>query len=94
MAGKKAKGKKKARVAGRKAKKSKPKKAAPKPAKYLTLSLGKKVTMKTVLIRAGKFLMGSPKSEKDRTDCEGPQHEVTIGKPFHIAFYTDKVYVR
>jgi formylglycine-generating enzyme required for sulfatase activity len=38
-----------------------------------------------VVIPAGSFLMGSPVSEKNRTDDEGPQHQVTIGKPFAMA---------
>ncbi|MBE3097052.1 MAG: SUMF1/EgtB/PvdO family nonheme iron enzyme [Planctomycetes bacterium] len=50
----------------------------------LTLDLGKGVTMKLVLIRPGKFVMGSPDSEKGRASDEGPQHEVTISKPFHM----------
>jgi formylglycine-generating enzyme required for sulfatase activity len=36
----------------------------PPPAKELVLDLGNKVTMKLVGIRAGKFTMGSPESEK------------------------------
>ena len=58
------------------------------PAKELTLDLGNKVTMKLVLIPAGKFMMGSPKDEKDRYDNEGPQHEVAISKPFYMSIYT------
>jgi len=61
--------------------------AAPEP-KYgpagLTLDLGKGVTMKLVLIRPGKFLMGSPDSEQGRKTEEGPQHQVTITKPFYM----------
>ena len=49
----------------------------------LTLDLGNKVTMKLVLIPAGKFLMGSPETEKGRSKDEA-QHEVTISKPFHL----------
>ena len=37
-----------------------------------------------IVIPAGKFLMGSPESEKDREKNEGPQHEVTIAKPFAV----------
>jgi len=48
----------------------------------LTLDLGQGVTMKLVRIRPGKFMMGSPDSEQGRRDDEGPQHEVTISKPF------------
>jgi formylglycine-generating enzyme required for sulfatase activity len=57
------------------------------PAKELTLDLGNKVTMKLVLIPAGKFKMGSPKDEMDRDDNEGPQHEVTISKPFYMGIH-------
>jgi formylglycine-generating enzyme required for sulfatase activity len=35
-----------------------------------------------VVVPAGVFTMGSPANEKDRDDDEGPQHAVTIGKPF------------
>ncbi len=52
--------------------------------KYLTLDLGKGVTMKLVRIEAGKFIMGSPKTETDRYDEEGHQSEVTISKPFYM----------
>jgi len=37
-----------------------------------------------VLIPAGSFMMGSPFDEKDRSDTEGPLHEVTISKPFYM----------
>jgi formylglycine-generating enzyme required for sulfatase activity len=57
--------------------------AAATPAE-LTLDLGGGVTMKMVLIRPGKFMMGSPDSEKGRGVHEGPQHEVTISKPFYM----------
>ena len=49
----------------------------------LTLDLGGGVTMKMVLIRPGKFMMGSPETEKGRFDHE-VQHEVTISKPFYM----------
>jgi formylglycine-generating enzyme required for sulfatase activity len=52
-------------------------------AKVMTLDLGSKVTMKLVLIPAGKFLMGSPETEKDRNKDE-TQHEVTISKTFYM----------
>jgi len=57
------------------------------PAKELTLDLGNKVTMKLVLIPAGKFTMGSPETETGRDSDEGPQHEVTISKPFYMGVY-------
>lgn len=40
-----------------------------------------------VILPAGKFLMGSRKEEKDRWKNEGPQHEVTISKPFALGRY-------
>jgi len=60
--------------------------AAPSPAASaeLTLDLGGGVTMKMVLIPAGKFMMGSPDSEQGRYEDEGPQHEVVITKPFYM----------
>src|SRR6266508_1374945 len=38
-----------------------------------------------VVVRAGKFIMGSPESETGRLLNEGPQHEVTIEKPFAVS---------
>ena len=52
--------------------------------KEQTLDLGGGVTMKLVLIPAGKFMMGSPTGEKDRDYDEGPRHEVTISKAFYM----------
>jgi formylglycine-generating enzyme required for sulfatase activity len=52
----------------------------------LNIDLGNNVTMKLVLIPAGKFMMGSPKDEKDRGKDEN-QHEVTISKPFYMGVY-------
>ena len=37
-----------------------------------------------IVVPAGRFIMGSPASEADRTASEGPQHEVTIAKPFAV----------
>jgi formylglycine-generating enzyme required for sulfatase activity len=48
----------------------------------VTVDLGDGVTMEFVLIPAGRFLMGSPKEEKERCEDEGPQHEVTISRSF------------
>jgi formylglycine-generating enzyme required for sulfatase activity len=53
------------------------------PAKELTLDLGNKVTMKLALIPSGKFMMGSPETEKGR-DTDEAQHEVTISKAFYM----------
>ena len=49
----------------------------------LTLDLGNGVTLKLVPIPAGKFLMGSPDTEKGRAADE-TQHEVTISKPYYM----------
>src|SRR5262249_32363510 len=38
-----------------------------------------------IVIPAGKFIMGSPESESNRDASEGPQHEVTIAKPFAVS---------
>jgi formylglycine-generating enzyme required for sulfatase activity len=40
-----------------------------------------------VIIEPGVFEMGSPADEQDRTDAEGPQHEVTIGRRFALGKY-------
>jgi len=37
-----------------------------------------------VVVPAGSFKMGSPATEADRSPNEGPQHEVTIAKPFAV----------
>jgi formylglycine-generating enzyme required for sulfatase activity len=37
-----------------------------------------------VVLPAGSFTMGSPADEKDRRKEEGPQHVVTIGRPFAV----------
>jgi formylglycine-generating enzyme required for sulfatase activity len=38
-----------------------------------------------VVVPAGSFMMGSPPTEKGRSDDEGPQHLVTIAKPFAVS---------
>ena len=38
-----------------------------------------------VVVPAGTFLIGSPESEEDRSDNEGPQHEVNIAAPFAMS---------
>ncbi len=40
-----------------------------------------------VVIPPGEFMMGSPTSEKDRNDDEGPQRKVTIASPFLVSKY-------
>jgi formylglycine-generating enzyme required for sulfatase activity len=67
------------------------------PADDLTLDLGKGVTMKMVLIPAGKVMMGGNVSAVDVAKLykakeahfvnEHPRHEVTISKPFYMGIY-------
>lgn len=38
-----------------------------------------------IVIQAGKFMMGSPVNEDGRDADEGPQHEVTIARPFAVS---------
>ena len=38
-----------------------------------------------IVIPAGEFMMGSPPTEVGRNDDEGPQHKVTITKPFAVS---------
>src|SRR5262245_60332904 len=42
---------------------------------------------KMIVVRAGKFMMGSPVNEKGRSPNEGPQHLVTIASPFAVSVY-------
>jgi formylglycine-generating enzyme required for sulfatase activity len=37
-----------------------------------------------MVVTAGKFTMGSPAEEKERSDSEGPQRTVAIGRPFAV----------
>lgn len=55
--------------------------------KYLIVDLGNGVTMKCVLIAPGRFTVGSPLGEKGRNHDEGPQHEVSISKPFYMSVH-------
>ncbi len=41
-----------------------------------------------MVIPAGSFLMGSPEGEEGRFDWEGPQHRVTLARPFGIGRFT------
>lgn len=54
-----------------------------KPGKTEVIELGKDVKLEMVLVPAGKFKMGSPASEKNRSADE-TQHEVTLTKPFYM----------
>ena len=40
-----------------------------------------------VVVPAGSFMMGSPESEEDRYDDEGPVHRVRIAEPFAVGVY-------
>jgi formylglycine-generating enzyme required for sulfatase activity len=55
-------------------------------AEYFTEDLGKQVMLEMVSIPGGKFMMGSPDTEKERDSYEGPQHEVTVA-PFFLGKY-------
>ncbi len=57
-----------------------------KSAKYFTAELGNGVKMDFVSIPGGKFLMGSPDTEKGHISRESPQHWVTIS-PFLMGKY-------
>jgi formylglycine-generating enzyme required for sulfatase activity len=56
------------------------------PARDLTLDLGNDVSMKLVLIPAGRFVMGSPATGRGR-DVNEAQREVTIAKPFYMGVH-------
>ena len=48
--------------------------------------LGNGIKLEMILIPAGKFVMGSPESEKGHSTHE-TQHEVTLTKPFYMGKY-------
>ena len=51
------------------------------------ISLGLNTSLSLILIPAGQFRMGSPKSERLRDSDEGPLHLVRITKPFYMSKY-------
>jgi formylglycine-generating enzyme required for sulfatase activity len=53
------------------------------PPRVITNSIG----MKLALIPAGEFVMGSPPTEAGRNADEGPQHRVTISRPFYMGVF-------
>ena len=55
-------------------------------AKYITIDLGKGITMDLMGIPGGKYLMGSPENEPERAIDEEPQHQVSI-RPFLMGKY-------
>jgi len=50
----------------------------------LAIDLGHGVKLEMVKIPAGSFNMGSPDSEDGHSDCESPQHRVTLAHPFYL----------
>ena len=54
-----------------------------KPEEEITNTIG----MKVKLIKAGTFLMGSPKDEEGRDVNEGPQHTAPIPRAFYMGVY-------
>ncbi len=50
--------------------------------RYYAEDLGNGVLLKMVEIPGGRFVMGSPETEEERIDWEGPQHEVVLGDFF------------
>ncbi len=64
-----------------------PSKPIIRPSRSLPKQLTNIVGIKFVLIPAGTFIMGSPYEETGRTPDEGPQHEVTITRPFYLSVY-------
>ncbi|WP_424095337.1 SUMF1/EgtB/PvdO family nonheme iron enzyme [Moorena producens] len=57
-----------------------------KQASYFTEDMGNGVDLDMVYIPEGRFLMGSPESEKQSRDRERPQHQVSI-QPFFLGKY-------
>jgi formylglycine-generating enzyme required for sulfatase activity len=45
------------------------------------------IDISLALLPVGTFKMGSPPTEAERGDDEGPQHEVTMTKPFYVAIH-------
>ncbi|NER94485.1 MAG: SUMF1/EgtB/PvdO family nonheme iron enzyme [Symploca sp. SIO1B1] len=53
---------------------------------FFVEGLGNGVTLEMVAIPRGKFMMGSPTSEKGHGNSESPQHKVTV-QPFFLGKY-------
>ncbi|MEO1353990.1 MAG: formylglycine-generating enzyme family protein [Cyanobacteria bacterium J06635_15] len=51
-------------------------------AQYFTENVGEDIGIDMILIPGGTFLMGSPEDELERSETEGPQHEVTVNQFF------------
>ena len=52
-----------------------------------TFDLGHGARIELILIPAGEFDMGSPRSEQARENDEGPIHRIIISRPFYISRY-------
>jgi formylglycine-generating enzyme required for sulfatase activity len=53
----------------------------------ITRDCGSKSCPEVVLLPSGEYLMGSPETEQDRIEDEGPQHKITIAIPFLVSKY-------
>jgi formylglycine-generating enzyme required for sulfatase activity len=61
-------------------------KKEPKTAQYFKEQLGNNIELDMILVKGGKFLMGSLDTEAESNDSERPQHPVTI-KSFFLGRY-------
>ena len=61
--------------------------SSPAYGKEITISLPGGATMEMVWIEPGTFRMGSPPSEPERRENEGPMHERVISKGFFLGKY-------
>jgi formylglycine-generating enzyme required for sulfatase activity len=57
------------------------------PTVDLPRRLANSIGMKLALVPAGPFRLGSPQSEAQRGEDEGPQREVVIARPFYLGIY-------
>ncbi len=53
----------------------------------LAVDIGKEVKLEMVLIREGRFMMGSPDADHEAPADEKPQHRVRITRPFYLGKY-------
>jgi formylglycine-generating enzyme required for sulfatase activity len=53
-----------------------------KQARYFTEKLGDAIGLDMILVPSGTFRMGSPEAEPERSEDEGPQHEVSVSSFF------------
>jgi len=73
------------KVARTSAEKREPESAATPAPKPLVVDLGGGASVKLVRIPAGKFTMGSPKTERAHSKAESPLREVTISRDFYVS---------